>query len=96
MGQISTAQTIPPSEPFENDLWAYSANIRGKIVPRFIIQPTKSLLDLLDEHALERRCVVLCIDLKLGVAFCARQMCCFQPRSELLFIYLTFLSLCKL
>lgn len=33
--------------------------------------PTKSLLDLLDEHPVKRRCVILCIDLKLGLAFLA-------------------------
>lgn len=33
--------------------------------------PTKSLLDLLDEHPVERRCVISCIDLKLGLAFFA-------------------------
>lgn len=28
---------------------------------------TKSLLDLLDEHPVKRRCVISCIDLKLGL-----------------------------
>lgn len=37
MGQISASQTIPPSKPFESDLWAHSRNVREKIVWRFII-----------------------------------------------------------
>lgn len=43
MGQISTSQTIPPSEPFENDLWAYGWNVRRKIVQRFIIPDLEPL-----------------------------------------------------